>query len=69
MDAAHNAGTVSDAVDFYYENGFLINVYSHQSSAGGTGAAYINRAATKPRLWKTNSVEVYDWWTNRADVR
>ena len=68
MDAAHNAGTVSDAVDFYYENGFLINVYSHQSSDGGTGAAYINRAATKPRLWKTNSVEIFDWWTKRADV-
>ena len=68
MDAAHNSGTVSDAVDFYYANGFLINVYSHLSSEGGTGAAYVARAVTKPRLWKTNSVEVYDWWTKRAGV-
>ena len=68
MESGHNDDTVRTAIDFYYGLGALINIYSHSNSADGVPHTYIRHAATKPRLWKTNAVGVYDWWQRRAPV-
>jgi hypothetical protein len=65
---SHNDSTLRAAIDFYYGLGALINIYSHGNSAVGLPHTYIRYAATKPRLWKTNAVGVYDWWQHRAPV-
>jgi 3-keto-disaccharide hydrolase len=68
METGHNENTIRAAIDFYYGLGALINIYSHGSSADGLPHTYISYAATKPRLWKTNAVAIYDWWQHRAPV-
>ena len=68
MDAGHNESTVRAAVDFYYDLGALINIYSHLASTGGVAAEYVRWSASKPRVWQTNAVGVYDWWRVRSNV-
>jgi len=68
MESGHNASTIHAAVDFYYDLGTLINLYSHQSSAGGNAHEYLTYGVSKPRVWSTNAVGVYDWWALRSNV-
>ncbi|MBN1873600.1 MAG: tandem-95 repeat protein [Anaerolineae bacterium] len=68
MEDRHTATTIRALVDFYYDQGALINLYSHQSSASGNGNVYLTYVASKPSVWATNAVEVYDWWTLRSGV-
>jgi hypothetical protein len=74
MEDGHTLASVQAAVDFYYNWGALINIYSHSSSAGGglAGALegnYITYSMTKPRLWAANAVGVYSWWLARSDAQ
>lgn len=60
--------TISDLVDFYYELGALINLYGHSSSTSGLQQHYVNHSLSKPKIWSTNSVGIYDWWSLRSPV-
>ena len=50
-------------VDFYYDQGFLINFYGH-----GDNSEYSSYVITKPAIWSANSVSLYDWWSQRSTV-
>ena len=65
----HNSSTMTAAVDFYYNLGALINVYGHNISSSGTlQGQYASYCAAKPKVWATNAVGVYDWWTLRSQA-
>jgi hypothetical protein len=74
MEAGHNSTTVHALIDSYYNLGALINLYSH-SMSDGTGTSgtlvqdYIRYSTNKPRLWSTNALGVYNWWTRRSGMR
>jgi hypothetical protein len=59
----HTESTMRAGVDFYYDNGFLVNFYGHD-----TTKTYSSYAVTKPRIWSANSVKLYDWWNLRSPV-
>ena len=52
-------------IDFYYQKGYLINLYGHGSSTGGNMNAYVTDTLAKENMWATNAVGVYDWWVKR----
>ena len=64
----HTLVSVQALVDFYYNLGALINLYGHSPSNSGLQQQYVTYAAAKPRIWATNAVGVYDWWTARSNV-
>ncbi|MRR05413.1 MAG: hypothetical protein EG828_00485 [Deltaproteobacteria bacterium] len=59
------------AVDFYWNlGGTLLNFYGHYpSNNGGLAQEYLQYSMSKPRLWSTNAVGVYDWWLLRSNVQ
>ncbi len=66
----HNQESLKAAVDFYYNLGALVNFYSHRpSNDGGLAEEYIRYGLSKPRIWSTNTVGVYDWWQERSTVQ
>ena len=73
----HNGQTMREAVDFYYNLGGLINLYSHTLSTGLGGAGqltpdyitYSLNTNLHPRVWSANALGVYQWWTNRSQAR
>jgi VCBS repeat-containing protein len=76
--AVHNTRTLHDAIDFFYNLGALINIYSHTLSTGlGDGGQlaveYLNYGVNTnlhPRLWTTaNAVNVYQWWLARSNAQ
>ncbi len=76
--AVHNTRTLHDAVDFYYNLGALINIYSHTLSTGlGDGGQlaveYLNYGLNTnlhPRIWPSaNAVNVYQWWLARSNAQ
>ena len=76
--AVHNTRTLHDAVDFYYNLGALINIYSHTLSTGlGDGGqlaveylTYGVNTNLHPRLWTAaNAVNVYQWWLARSNAQ
>lgn len=80
MEDGHTTSTVDALVDFYYNLGGLINLYSHSSSDGSTpqpgGAGpvateYLNyslNSTLHPRVWSANAVGIYSWWLQRSNV-
>jgi len=63
-------GTMSTAIDFIYDLGGLINIYSHFREGNLKRLAfYIEYTKTKPNVWFTNSEEIYNWWTKRDKIR
>jgi hypothetical protein len=65
----HTLPSLKAAVDFYYNLGALVNFYSHRpSNDGGLAEEYIRYGLSKPRIWSTNAVGVYDWWKERSAV-
>jgi hypothetical protein len=65
----HTTESLDEAVDFYYALGALVNIYSHNNSDQDSMTQhYILRVGTKPRMWSTNAVGVYDWWVRRSGV-
>ncbi len=76
--AIYNVGALHDAIDFYYNLGALINIYSHTLSTGlGAGGqlaveylTYGLNTNLHPRLWPTaNAVNVYHWWLARSNAQ
>jgi hypothetical protein len=65
----HSFSTMTAAVDFYYNLGALINLYGHNISNSGTlQGQYASYSAAKPKIWGTNAIGVYDWWTVRSEA-
>jgi hypothetical protein len=83
LEAGHTTNTIHAAVDFYYNLGALINIYSHSSSAGGPGLIgvsglasqpileqdYVNYSLSKPRIWSANYEGIYNWWMARSNAQ
>jgi len=66
---AHYVWTMRAGVDLYYDLGGLINFYGHAlSNNGGVQQDYITYAMTKPRIWPSNALDLYDWWKLRSSV-
>ncbi len=66
--SGHTIESLRQAVDFYHSIGALINIYGHMPTTQDRMREYATYAITKPRVWATNSVEVYDWWVQRSRV-
>lgn len=66
MEDGHSIASVQALVDFYYQKGYLINMYGHQSSLNGPlMRPYIDYNLGKPNIWATNAVGLHDWWQKR----
>jgi hypothetical protein len=73
----HTPATVLEAVDYYYNQGFLVNLYSHTLATGEGGAGalmpeyltYCANTNVHPRLWSANAVSVYNWWLARSNAQ
>jgi len=65
IESKHTPATIEALVDFYYQKGYLLNLYGHTGTESGLMKAYASYAAKKPRIWSTNSVGLYDWWIKR----
>ncbi len=69
--------TSHQAVDYYYNIGALINLYSHTLSTGLGDAGqltpdYVTYCANTnihPRLWAANGVGIYQWWLQRSNAQ
>ncbi len=69
--------TLHSAIDFYYNQGFLINFYSHTMSTGlGDAGAlvpeyvvYCQNTNLHPRIWPANAALVYQWWVQRSNAQ
>ena len=80
-DGLHTSQTMHDAVDFYYTNGFLINLYAHSltfvtagDQAGATAleadyVTYCANASLHPTIWAANARDVYNWWLKRSTAQ
>ena len=69
QEAGHNSASIQALVDFYFQKGYLLNLYGHSPSTSGNMKIYLDDAIAKgPRLWKTNAVGVSDWWGKRAEL-
>ena len=74
MEVGHTSASVHALVDYYYNLGALINLYSHSGSDGsGTSGTlvqdYITYSLTKPRLWPANAASIYSWWNVRGSTQ
>jgi hypothetical protein len=67
IESGHTPETIRALVDFYYQKGYLLNLYGHSGTEGGLMKAYALYAAQKPRIWSINSVGLYDWWLKRDE--
>ncbi|MCX6967695.1 MAG: Ig-like domain-containing protein, partial [Verrucomicrobia bacterium] len=61
----HSTSSLHAAVDYYYNLGALINIYTHASSTSGLEKEYVTYSLAKPRLWAANATDVYAWWGKR----
>ena len=68
IESGHTLASVHALVDTYYNLGALVNLYGHASSASGLTNAYMLYSLSKPRMWAANSVEISEWWKQRAGV-
>ena len=68
LESGFSTSTIQALVDAYYNLGALINLYGHGSSASGLYQQYVTYSSAKPRIWATNAVGVYDWWSLRSKV-
>ncbi len=73
MEDGYDTNSLHAMVDFYYNLGALINLYSH-SPSDGSGAAgtlaseYVLYSLAKPRVWSANAATIYNWWNERKTV-
>jgi uncharacterized repeat protein (TIGR02543 family) len=73
----HTETTMRNAVDFYYNLGALVNLYSHTLSTGEGDSGqlvpdyitYSMDTNLHPRLWSANAVSVYNWWVQRSTAQ
>ena len=65
----HTELSLKEAVDFYYDLGALLNFYSHLPAMEGNKVdSYIHYGLSKPYMWATNAVGIYDWWVIRSGI-
>ena len=65
------------AIDFFYNQGFLVNFYSHTMTTGLGDAGnlvfdYVSYCANTnlhPRMWLANAITVYQWWLQRSNAQ
>ncbi len=73
MENGHAGGTVHDLVDYYYNLGGLINLYTHNLSTGGTLVqdylTYALNTNLHPRIWSANALGIYSWWLERSNAQ
>ena len=73
----HTTNTIHEAVDFYYDMGALINLYSHtlatgEGDAGDLMPEYIRYCRDQnlhPNLWPANAEDIYQWWLARSNAQ
>jgi hypothetical protein len=73
----YNTQVMHDAIDFYYNLGGLINIYSHTMSTGLGNAGqlvpdyitYSLNTNLHPRVWSANGIDVYQWWLQRSNAQ
>ncbi len=73
----HTSATLHAAVDFFYNQGFLVNIYSHTMTDGLGDAGpltfdylqYCVNTNLHPRLWLNNAIGVYNWWLARSNAQ
>ena len=69
INMGHTLQTMEAAVDFYYNLGALVNIYTHTSSYDDPlEGQYVQYGVAKPRIWVTNAVGISDWWKVRSNV-
>ncbi|HWQ90291.1 MAG TPA: Ig-like domain-containing protein, partial [Clostridia bacterium] len=72
----HNLTSMRQAVDFYYNLGALINIYSHSLSTGEGPAGqllpeyirYSLNTNIHPRVWSANAIDLYQWALHRSNA-
>ena len=77
MEWHPGTNTTHALVDFYYNMGALINLYSHtlstgEGQSGGLAPDYITYSLNPnfhPRLWSANAIGIYQWWLQRSNVQ
>ena len=73
MENGHTTASVTALVDYYYNLGGLIDLYSHSSSdgrneAGPLASYYVTYSLSKPRIWSANALGIYNWWQQRSNA-
>ena len=73
MENGFAGGPVHDLVDYYYNLGALINLYTHNLSTGGTLVqdylTYALNTNLHPRVWSANALGIYSWWLERSNAQ
>ncbi|SPE48882.1 conserved hypothetical protein [Verrucomicrobia bacterium] len=74
MESGFALNSMHQLVDYYYNLGGLVNLYSHSSSAGsglaGTlASSYVTYSISKPRIWPANGASIYAWWLARSNAQ
>jgi hypothetical protein len=73
MENGFAGGPVHDLVDYYYNLGALINLYTHNLSTGGTLVqdylTYALNTNLHPRVWSANALGIYSWWLQRSNAQ
>jgi len=60
---------ITDAMDFSYGLGGLINIYGHPYSSNESRlATYLDHAQHLGDIWMTDATHLYDWWGARDTV-
>ncbi len=84
IESGHNAQSVQDLIDFYYNMGALINLYAHSPSDGSPSISAgpnnflvtqptleqenVTYTMTKPRVWSANALGIYGWALKRTNM-
>jgi uncharacterized repeat protein (TIGR02543 family) len=69
LDDGHDESTIQALVDSYYDQGALVNLYSHNLSTDQLPNVYLLACAAKPAIWATNATDVTAWWIKRSPVQ
>jgi hypothetical protein len=64
----HTSSTFTRSVDFLYNMGALVSIYSHSSSENGLPLKYIQYTLSKPNMWAATPAILRDWWLTRTQV-
>jgi hypothetical protein len=65
----HTDDSIRALVDFYHQQGYLVNLYGHLPSDSGLMKTYVDWAVGKTRMWSTNSVGLRDWYVARETLQ
>ncbi len=72
LESNHTQDSLQAGIDFYYQQGGLINFYGHLLNTNGIQGEYVRYAMNTnlhPRLWAVNALDLYDWWLARSNAQ